>query len=109
MKNLEIVRKHFTQLSESYFKLNEEHRGTSFKSSLEKIEEVFKDSDLPEDVKTLPKIKGVGPSSISEIEEVLKTGTSERLEELKKRLNEVESQKDDVKAKLAQMFKGMKK
>lgn len=104
MKRLEIVEKHFEELSSSYFKLDESSRGTSFKNSIDKIKEVFGDSDLPENVETLPKIKGVGPSSIQEIKEVLETGTSARLEELKKRLVGTEEQKDNVKAKLASLF-----
>lgn len=108
MSRLEIVKDHFGKLSDSYFKLNEVSRGTSFKNSIEKIEEAFSQSDIPEKVELIPKIKGVGPSSIQEMKEVLETGTSERLKELEKRLELSENQKDNVKAKLANLFGGKK-
>lgn len=104
MKRLDIVEKHFEELSSSYYKLDETSRGTSFKNSIDKIKEVFKDSDIPENIEALPKIKGVGPSSIQEMKEALTKGTSERLEELRKRLVSSDEQKDNVKAKLAMMF-----
>ena len=98
---LEIVKKHFTELSECYQRLNEIHRAGSFRNALEKLEATFERSDIPSDISTLKGLKGIGPSTIQEITEVLNKGTSERLEGLRLSLaDNPTEQVEDLKATL---------
>lgn len=82
-KKIEVVSAHLGLLVEHYHKLDEPNRSASFQSAKEKLETEFGATDLPDDIDSLKALKGIGPSTINEVKEVLATGTSKRLEELK--------------------------
>lgn len=82
-KKIEVVSAHLDLLVEYYHKLDEPNRSTSFHSAKEKLEAEFGATDLPDDIDSLKALKGIGPSTINEVKEVLATGTSKRLESLK--------------------------
>ncbi|MGP1493844.1 MAG: hypothetical protein ACTTIS_00640 [Streptobacillus sp.] len=82
-KKIEVVSAHLGLLVEHYHKLDEPNRSASFQSAKEKLETEFSATDLPDDIDSLKALKGIGPSTINEVKEVLATGTSKRLEELK--------------------------
>ena len=86
-KKIEVVSKHLDLLVEHYHKLDEPNRSASFHSAKEKLEAEFGATDLPDDTDSLKALKGIGPSTINEVKEVLATGTSKRLEELKAKVS----------------------
>nr|DAS83433.1 MAG TPA: hypothetical protein [Caudoviricetes sp.] len=85
-KKIEVVSAHLGLLVEHYHKLDEPNRSASFQSAKEKLETEFGATDLPDDIDSLKALKGIGPSTINEVKEVLATGTSKRLEELKTKI-----------------------
>lgn len=105
--SFDLIKSHFTKLSEAYFKLDEQARATSFRNAFEKIEEATK-GHLPASLDQLKGLKGVGPSTINEIKEVLETGTSNRLKELESRLSNTEISQENLKSKLSSLLKGNK-
>ena len=86
-KKIEVVSAHLDLLVEHYHKLDEPTRRASFHSAKEKLEAEFGATDLPDDIDSLKALKGIGPSTINEVKEVLATGTSKRLEELKAKVS----------------------
>lgn len=86
-KKIEIVSKHLSELVEHYHKLDEVSRSSSFQNAKDRLETEFGNTDLPDDLDSLKALKGIGPSTINEMKEVLATGTSKRLEELKAKVS----------------------
>lgn len=84
MNNSKIAIDHLQLLSELYFKTDETARASTFSSAVLKLKETYP-AALPDDLSELRKIKGIGPSTIKEIESALSIGTSPRLIELQNR------------------------
>lgn len=76
---------HFDKLIQYYYVLNEKWRIKTFQKVVEIIEEypavIISGKDIED-------IKGIGPSTVQEVNEFLQKGTSDRLEALKSRLGD---------------------
>lgn len=105
MSNYEKVKSHFHKLSSCYFQLDEVAKGNAFKSAWEKLAEEFNEFTFPSSVKQIPKLRGVGESSLNEISEVLEKGTSDRLLHLESQLSDTSAV--DVKSKLKSLGIGV--
>ena len=87
--SLSKVLNHLNELNSLYLKLGETNRAISFRKSHDAIQDMYTEDNFPSDVSLLPKIPGVGASTLKEIDQVLKSGTSDRLEELKEKAKNI--------------------
>lgn len=74
----QLITEHLVKLGTLYFNSNDISRASTFNTAATNIELSYP-IELPEDISILKSIKGIGPSTINEIEEFIKTGTSSRL------------------------------
>ena len=89
MSKLNIVIDHLDKLSSIYSKLGESNRSSSFRQAKESIQNNI--TELPEDLNSLLSLPKVGKSTVNEIKEVIETGTSKRLDEISKTLDNLNS------------------
>ncbi len=84
MERLKLVEEHFNKLISSYQVEGETYRENSFRTVLQMLKREYYKIDLPLDLKEVRELKGVGGSSISEIEHALGIKQSDRLENIAK-------------------------
>ena len=85
----ETIIKHFLDLSTLYADSDDSRRSATFLKVSERIQEFEKDITL-ENLDEVLDLPGIGKSSISEITEVLETGTSVRLSKLQENLPQID-------------------
>lgn len=79
----ELVTDHLKNLSKLYMQHDDMIRANTFSTAALNILEKYPEN-FPDNINEVKNIRGIGPSTINEINEYIKTGTSSRLEELKK-------------------------
>lgn len=81
---LKLVEEHFNKLILSYQSQGETYRENSFRTVIQLLRKAYYNTDIPTDLEEVRNLRGVGNSSITEIEHALSINHSDRLENIAK-------------------------